>query len=220
VTLPAVQLNSLYRSYGRQKVLVNINLVVNSGRILRITGGNGAGKTTLLRILATGLQPSKGTGLIYGANLVGEADKARRRLLYLGSASGNSPILTARENLSFSAKVYGAPIPDINQVLEVIGLTKSADRTVRTFSTGMKKRLGIGRLLLIPADLWLLDEPYAGLDQEGTTLVNNLLFDALEDGKTVIFTSHALEDSPFPNEATLELVNGRLCTRDSKVNHV
>ena len=84
----------------------------------------------------------------------------------------------------------------------------------------MKKRLGIGRLLLIPADLWLLDEPYAGLDQEGTTLVNNLLFDALEDGKTVIFTSHALEDSPFPNEATLELVNGRLCTRDSKVNHV
>lgn len=220
MTVPAVQLNSLYRNYGRQKVLVNINLVVNPGRILRITGGNGAGKTTLLRVLSTGLQPSKGTGLIYGADLVDEADKARRRLLYLGSASGNSPILTARENLSFSAKVYGAPLPDVNQALEVIGLTKSAERPVRTFSTGMKKRLGIGRLLLIPADLWLLDEPYAGLDQEGTALVNNLFSAALEDGKTVIFTSHALEALTFPDEVALELINGRLCASDSKVNHV
>tara|TARA_B100000686_G_C16715875_1_gene931950 strand:- start:307 stop:969 length:663 start_codon:yes stop_codon:yes gene_type:complete len=220
VTLPAIQLNALYRNYGRHKVLVNINLVVNPGRILRITGGNGVGKTTLLRVLSTGLRPSNGTGLIFGANLIGEADKIRKRVLYLSAASGNSPVLTARENLNFSAKVYGAPIQNVNRVLEVIGLTKSADRTVRTFSTGMKKRLGIGRLLLIPADLWLLDEPYAGLDQEGATLVNNLLSDAIANGKTVIFTSHSFDNSQFPEEIVLELVNGKLCTSDSRLSNV
>jgi len=187
--------------------------------MLRIAGGNGAGKTTLLRVLATGLRPSQGTGLIFGADLVREAHRVRSRVMYLSTAGGNSPTLTARENLSFSAKIYGAPIQDVNQVLEVVGLTKAASRTVRTFSTGMKKRLGIGRLLLIPADLWLLDEPYAGLDQEGTDLVNNLLSDALGHGKTVITTSHAIKGSTNSTEAVLELVNGRLRKPNSEANN-
>jgi heme ABC exporter ATP-binding subunit CcmA len=219
VILPAIELNSLYRRYGRQQVLININLVVDSGRIVSLVGGNGAGKTTLLRVLTTRLRPSHGTGLIFGADLVSEAHIVRRRVMYLSAAGGNSPTLTARENLTFSAKVYGTPVQDADRILEIIGLTKAADRTVRTFSSGMKKRLGIGRLLLTQADLWLLDEPYSGLDQDGVELVNNLLSDAQEHGRTVIMASHNIENLTHSGEAVLELVNGRLRKPSSEVKN-
>ena len=217
---PAIELRSLYRRYGRDFVLLDLNLMVEPGRVVLLKGANGAGKTTLLRVLATRLRPSRGAGRIFGADLVREAHLARSRVAYLSVLGGHSPTLTARENLGFAAAVYGTPGDEVERVLAAVGLERARDRTVRTFSSGMKKRLGVARLLLAPGDLWLLDEPYAALDEEGKGLIDDLLTDARARGKTVLMASHALERASRFAEAILELDGGRLRRADPEVRRV
>ncbi len=217
---PAIELRSLYRRYGRNFVLADITLTVEAGRTVLLKGANGAGKTTLLRVLATRLRPSRGSGRIFGADLAREAQSVRRRVAYLSVLGGHSPTLTARENLHFAATIYGSPATAVDRSLASVGLGGVGDRTVRTFSSGMKKRLGLARLLLAPSDLWLLDEPYAALDEEGKGLIDDLLTDAQARGKTVIMASHALERCGRFAEATLELEGGRLRRADPEVQHV
>ena len=162
------------RRYGAAYVLRGVNLKVTPGRTLVLRGGNGAGKTTLLRVLSTRLRPSRGGGRVLGFDLIKDAHRIRERIAYLSVFGGAYGALTARENLALAAELYGKQAR-LDAYLERVGLANTRDKLVRTFSSGMKKRLGIARLLLADADLWLLDEPYTALDEAGRELIDALL---------------------------------------------
>lgn len=221
---PAIQLTGLSKRLGAATVLRALDLEVTGGHLIVLRGSNGAGKTTLLRLLATRLRPTRGRGAVFGFDLVERADEVRRRVGLVSVYGGNYPVLTARENLRMAARL-GSRIPTaqplatrtgklgadaIDAVLDRIQLSKAADQLVRTYSSGMKKRLGLGRLLLLDPTLWLLDEPYAALDEDGKELVDDALARAKERGRTVLLASHERERSAVLADAELELEDGWL----------
>ena len=218
-TTPAVELSGLARRYGAAYVLKNVNLSVSPGRTLMLRGGNGAGKTTLLRVLSTRLRPSRGGGSVLGFDLVGEAHRVRERVAYLSVFGGAYGALTARENLVLAARLYGNDT-DVEGYLEHVGLKNAQNKLVRTFSSGMKKRLGVARVLLSGADLWLLDEPYAALDEAGRELIDALLEAAKVEGKTVIMASHELERSARFADRILDVQGGTLVSGAREVSRV
>lgn len=206
---PAIALAGVARRYGRQFVLQDVHLEVAAGRIVVVAGSNGAGKTTLLRLLATRLRPSRGTGRVFGFDLLRDAASVRANVAYLGVLGGSYPALSAHENLRLASALY--PTADdgaVHALLDRVGLSHAADKLVREFSSGMKKRLAIARLLLVDAPLWLLDEPYAALDEEGKRMVDDLLVSARAEGRTVLLASHEVDRSgPFA-DAVIEVADG------------
>ena len=208
---PAIALDGLGRRYGRQFVLRDVHLEVAAGRVVVLAGSNGAGKTTLLRILATRLRPSRGTGRVFGLDLVRDAPAVRALVAYLGVLGGSYPALTAEENLRLTATLYGTregAHARIHALLDRMGLGGADGKLVREFSSGMKKRLAIARLLLTDAPLWLLDEPYAALDEAGKALVDDLLVSARADGRTVLLASHEVDRSGTWADAVVEVSGG------------
>ncbi|HEX6474144.1 MAG TPA: heme ABC exporter ATP-binding protein CcmA [Candidatus Limnocylindria bacterium] len=192
---PAVATHQLARLFGRSAALAGVSMRVSAGRTIALLGPNGAGKTTLLRILATSLRPSFGRVEIEGIDLTAHPDVARRRVAYLPHATGLYDDLTAAENLAFAAtmRAVSEPRAAVRRVLGEVGLTADADRRVRTFSAGMRRRLALGRLLLTDWSVVLLDEPHAALDSDGMALVDRLLQGWHEAGVTVLVASHQAE---------------------------
>ena len=206
----AIDLDRIDRRWGRERILRAVSLQVAEGRVVALHGHNGSGKTTLLRLLATRLRPSGGSGRIFGHDLVKEGAAIRKRVGYLSVQSGSYGPLTARENLTLAATLCGAPEDRVDVMLERVGMQAHAHRLVRVFSSGMKRRLALARLLLQDADLWLLDEPYASLDEDGRQLVDGLLVEARDVGRTALVASHEPERLAPLVDATLELEMGEL----------
>jgi heme exporter protein A len=209
---PAIELSSLARRYGWEFVLKDINLVVTTGKIVVLKGNNGTGKTTLLKVLSTRLRPSRGSGRIFGNDLVKQANEVRKSIAYLSVSGDSYPSLTAFENLKLAARLYNLEFTkaELEGKLEAVGLLQARDKLVREFSSGMKKRLGIARVLLSDAELWLLDEPYNALDENGQLLVDELLKTAKLDNRTVMMATHDLERSSRFADSVLELRDGIL----------
>src|SRR5690606_21354848 len=144
--VPAIALENVGRRMGRETVLDGIDLEIAAGRVVVLRGGNGAGKTTLLRMLATRLRPTHGAGRAFGCDLVKHGAEVRRRVGLLSVLGGNYPVLTARENLRLTMALAGTPDGEgIDHVLARVRLESAADKLVRTYSSGMKKRLGLAR---------------------------------------------------------------------------
>jgi heme exporter protein A len=195
VPIPAVATREVARLFGRSAALAGVSLEVERGRLITLIGPNGAGKTTLLRILATSLRPTFGTAHVDGIDVAERPELVRARVSYLSHATGLYDELTAAENLRFAATMLGRPNPmdaTANALAEV-GLQADADRRVRGFSAGMRRRLALGRILLATPSLVLLDEPHAALDAEGMALVDRLLERWRGDGTTVLVASHQSE---------------------------
>ena len=208
----AVELYSLARRYGRNYVLKEINLSVSAGKTVILRGDNGAGKTTLLRVLSTRLKPSRGGGKVYGYDLVRQADEVRQRVIYLPVFGGHYPMMSALENLQLAARLSQQRVAgaELETQLEQVGLLDARHKLVRTFSSGMKKRLMLARLRLSQARLWLLDEPYTALDEQGQGLVDELLLSAKAQGKTVMMASHELKRAEALADSILAVAQGRL----------
>src|SRR5690606_16945753 len=172
--VPAVALHGLARRFGRRWVLRGIDLRVEPGEVVALTGRNGSGKTTLLRVCATALRPTRGTGEVFGNDLVRDADAIRELIGFLGHHPGLYDDLTAAENLVFACRMAGMPASEsaVVAALEQVGLAEERKERVRGFSAGMRRRLALARLLLRPPRLLLLDEPYASFDADGILLVN------------------------------------------------
>jgi heme exporter protein A len=165
-----------------------VDLAVAAGELWLVTGANGAGKTTLIRLLAGLLRPSGGT-----------VDVQAQHLAYLGHQLGLKDDLTVEENLRFHAALGGGGGVSINTAICTVGLDLARFQAVRTLSAGQRKRSALARLLLCPADLWLLDEPYANLDAEGVALVDRLLAEQLSAGGACIMSTHgALRPPDLP----------------------
>ncbi len=206
-----IQAQNLSKLYGDFPALQNITFDVPAGEILGLLGRNGAGKTTLLKLLALLARPSDGKLSIAGFE-EGDAAAVHRRMGLLGHSTFLYDDLSAEENLLFYADLYG--VADARRVcremLETVGLRPFAGELVRNFSRGMCQRLTIGRLFLHDPDLLLLDEPFTGLDDRATTLLENLLRQAQRRGKTVVLCTHQIEMALKVADRLLILERGKI----------
>jgi len=166
-----------------------VDFALHGGEIALVEGDNGSGKTTLMRVLTGMLHAGEGEVLLDGAPFA--LDTMAGAVVFLGHHLGLKFDLTARENLAVSAGLYGVRAgTTIAAVLADVGLAGFEDEPIRRLSAGQKKRAALARLLLLPARVWLLDEPYANLDREGIALVNRLLREHAARGGAALVTSH------------------------------
>ncbi|HUZ84098.1 MAG TPA: ABC transporter ATP-binding protein, partial [Gaiellales bacterium] len=163
------------RVFGHRRALDGLDLTVAAGETLLLTGPNGAGKTTLLRILATAIRPGAGEVSVAGLPLPGRAAAVRPLIGYLGHRPLVYPPLTGRENLRLYAALHGVKDAAADAVLERFGLAGRAGDRVSEFSRGMLQRLALARAMVASPRLLLLDEPTAGLDEDGRDLLRELL---------------------------------------------
>ena len=184
----------LSKYYGLRPVLRHVSLAVTQGEFVAILGPNGAGKTTLLRVLATLVRPDGGKLSIGGADVLQHPQQARAQIGMVSHQPLVYPDLTAFENLTFYARMYGVGRKDeqalVTGVLDRVDLLRRAQEPVRTFSRGMLQRLAIGRAILHDPALLLLDEPYTGLDQTSANRLNALLRELAVAGRAVVMTTH------------------------------
>lgn len=199
----ALDLVGLVHRYGRSYVLRGANLRLGRGEVLALYGANGAGKTTLLRIIATALTPTRGGGTVLGSPLK-ERESIRSRTLIVSHALGLYPDLDGPENLEFSVSMHRGSLPRarLEAALERVGLGGVKTR-VRGYSSGMRKRLALAKVLLLEPELVLLDEPFAALDPDGKNLVEDILRAERSKGTTLIVSSH--EPERTAQLATLEV---------------
>jgi heme exporter protein A len=209
---PAVITHELARLFGGSAALAGVTLSVEAGRCVALFGPNGAGKTTLLRVLSTAIRPSYGAAAVDGIGVTEAPDLVRRRVAYLGHASGLYDDLTARENLGFAAAMLGIAgsiaSRRIADLLEEVGLSSHGDERIHGFSAGMRRRLALARILLARPSLVLLDEPFAALDEEGIRFVEGLLRSWRHGGVTTLVASHASERLLGLADAAIHLADG------------
>jgi heme ABC exporter ATP-binding subunit CcmA len=202
----------LRKAYGPILVLDGISLALPRGQCLALLGPNGAGKTTLLRLLATLQRPTSGALTIDGVDALRDPDRVRPLLGVVAHGSYVYEDLTARENLRFWETLRGGdPSPArLSAALAQVELDGVAGERVRTFSAGMKRRLGLARVLLAKARLLLLDEPFTGLDRRGQKWVNEFLLAFKAAGGTAVVATHSLGGSLAVADRVAILAQGRL----------
>lgn len=189
-----IEVKKLVKRFGLKTILRGLDFQVQPGEFVALLGPNGAGKTTFLRILASLSRPSLGSVKVAGYSLPNESAQVRAKLGVVSHLPLLYPDLTAEENLQFYARMYGITNYQsrINQVLALIGLENRRKDFVRTFSRGMSQRLAIGRAILHEPEVILFDEPYTGLDQDASAMLDDVLRTVASHGRTVVMTSHDL----------------------------
>jgi heme exporter protein A len=189
-----IEVRQLVKTFGLKPVLRGVDFRAERGEFVALLGPNGAGKTTMLRILASLSRPTLGEVRVAGFLLPGQASDVRRLLGVVSHQPLLYGDLTAEENLRFYARMYG--LSDVksrvDQMLTTVGLEARRGDRVRQFSRGMQQRLAIGRALLHNPQVMLLDEPYTGLDQDASAMLDGLLRQVAAGGRTVVMTSHDL----------------------------
>jgi len=205
--MAVIELGGLSRRYGERIALADVTLSLEAGLTLVVFGPNGAGKTTLLRVLATLLRPHSGTVRIAGAELPEEAWRVRGRIGLLGHEPLLYRALSARENLAYHARLHGLGGQRIEQLLELIKLSRRADEPVASLSRGMVQRIAACRAVLHDPEVLLLDEPRANLDPRGIELLEPLIGAA--SGRTRVLSSHDPSGGLAEADLVLGLRGGR-----------
>ena len=220
-------LHKIYRSGGKAiRALKGIDLEISTG-MFGLLGPNGAGKTTLMRILAGIVQSSHGTVIIDGHAMNSEAGRIRVKSMlgYLPQELGMYPDLTARQFIDYMGLLKGMKDTrlrkaKVNEVIEMVGLTEAANRKIKEFSGGMKRRVGIAQALVNDPKLLIVDEPTAGLDPEERIRFRNLLV-SLAVNRVVILSTHIVDDigQTCQSMAVLDRGNIRFHGSPSELTH-
>ncbi len=210
----------LFREVVRTEALKGVNLRVRAGSIFGLLGPNGAGKTTLVKILSTLLLPTSGTAQVLGHDVTRETDWLRPRIgLVLGGERGLYSRINARENLRYFADLYGIPVSErerrITEVLERVDLSSAADRRVEEYSRGMKQKLHIARGILHRPAILFLDEPTIGLDPKSARETRKLVRSLIQDGVTILLTTHYMFEAEELCPELAVLSRGRVVAHDT-----
>ncbi|MFF9392131.1 ABC transporter ATP-binding protein [Streptomyces griseoluteus] len=207
--MTSIELRDLTKEYGGRRAVDRLTLTVRPGRVTGFLGPNGAGKSTTMRLVLGLDRPTSGTATLDGHPYAGLRDPLRRvgALLDARAAHGSR---TAHDHLLALAVSNRLPVARVGEVLERTGLAPVARRRVRTFSLGMRQRLGIAAALLGDPEVILLDEPANGLDPEGIVWVRTLLRGLAAQGRTVLVSSHLMGETAAFADHLVVLGRGRL----------
>ncbi len=188
-----IDIQAVSKAFGAFTAVRDVSFSLAEGEIVALVGHNGAGKTTLIKLMLGFLRPTAGTVRVLGGDPA--ADPAvRAHLGYLPESVSFNPALTGRETLAFYAALKRAPHRQIIELLERVGLAQAADRRVRTYSKGMRQRLGLAQALLGAPQVLLLDEPTTGLDPALRRDFYGFLDELRAGGATILLSSHALSE--------------------------
>jgi len=212
----AVALTDAVAVIGGFPVLAGATLTVARGEIVLLRGPNGAGKTSVLRLCAGLLPLERGRGTVLGLDLVDDRDAIRSRVGLLGHRNGLYADLTVAENVSFWGATVGATDDEIAAAMERLGVAgRLRDVAVVKLSAGQKRRTALACLVARRAELWLLDEPHAGLDAGGRDELDLVLRQAVAAGATVVVASHELERAGSLADRIVDVVGGQVREGDT-----
>jgi ABC-2 type transport system ATP-binding protein len=211
---PIIRIKGLKKSFGSTVALAGVDMELERGTVLGLLGRNGAGKTTLVRILATLLTPDAGRATIAGADVVLRAPIVRSLIGFAGQYAAVDETLTGRENLELAARLYGlrrrAARDRAAETLRRLSLTAAADRPVRTYSGGMRRRLDLGASLVGHPLLLILDEPTTGLDPRTRSELWAFIKELVRDGTSVLLTTQYLEEADRLADRIAVIERGRV----------
>ena len=207
-----IKLQGISKSYGRLAVLKNCDLALESGQLLCLLGSNGAGKTTLLRVASGLLSADQGKLLVNGAEWSLKSPEWRRKCSLVAHKTFLYQNLSGLENLRFFSRLYQRELSEkeLKERLTEAGLARAGDKQVQAYSRGMQQRLTIARALLSDPDVLILDEPFSGLDKDGSTLLKRLLAELKGRGGMVLMTSHDPQTALAVTDGFVRLSRGVL----------
>ena len=191
---PVIELNDVVAVLGQFPALAGANLQVSRGEIVLLQGPNGAGKTSILRVCAGLLPIERGSGRVLGIDLVAQRDEVRSRVGLLGHSIGLYLDLTVEQNIRFWASMVNATEEEIVRAMSLMRIDGrlSSVKTAR-LSAGQRRRCALASLIVRRAEIWLLDEPHAGLDAQGRDELDSVLRHAVSAGATIVLASHEME---------------------------
>ena len=196
---PAINVQGLVKRFGEVTALDGISLSVEPGTVFGLLGPNGAGKTTAVRILTTIIAPDQGTASVLGYDVVKQADEVRRVIGLAGQYAAVDDLLSGRENLAMIGKLTHIPRETIQtraaELLDRFDLGEAADRPVRTYSGGMRRRLDLAAALVNKPPVLFFDEPTTGLDPLGRSQMWDMIRELVKDGTTVLLTTQYLDEA-------------------------
>ena len=214
----AIEVRGLRKGFGERPVLWDLDLSVGWGEFLVIFGANGVGKTTLLNVLSTQARPDGGSVWVAGVERGRNDGLIRRRVGVVAHGGLLYRDMTCYENLLFYGRMFSLDRPGqrAEEVLRWVGLDRRRGQRVSTLSHGMHKRLSIARAVLHDPSVLLMDEPEAGLDQEALELLERLMDRWKADGRTVVMTTHNLDQGLRWGERVAILSGGRIAFQESR----
>ncbi|GAA3034201.1 hypothetical protein GCM10020000_09350 [Streptomyces olivoverticillatus] len=207
--MTSIDIRELTKRYGPVHALDRLTVTVQPGRVTGFLGPNGAGKSTTMRIVLGLDRPTSGTALVGGQPYTSFAEPLRHVGAVLDAAAAH-PARTAHDHLLTLALANRIPARRVEEVLEEAGLAPAARRRVRTFSLGMRQRLGLAAALLGDPPVLMLDEPTNGLDPEGIVHLRRLTRRLAEEGRTVLISSHLMNEMAQTADHLVVLGRGRL----------
>jgi ABC-2 type transport system ATP-binding protein len=198
-TATAVEARGLGKRFGDRWVLRDVDLAVPPGSVVGLLGPNGAGKTTTVRLLTTLLRPDAGSARVAGFDVVTDAGQVRRRIGLAGQSATVDGLLSGRANLELVTRLYHRTRREARrraaELLDRFDLVDAADRAVRTYSGGMRRRLDLAASLVADPPVLFLDEPTTGLDPHSRNALWTLLRELVADGTTLVLTTQYLEEA-------------------------
>lgn len=219
-TDPVVSLHDTVAVLGGFPVLAGATLDVARGEVLLLRGPNGAGKTSLLRLCAGLLPVSRGEAHVFGLDLATDRELVRPRVGLLGHRNGLYTDLSVEENVQFWGATVGASADEIEAAMRRLGVDgRLRSVPVARLSAGQKRRTALACLVARRAELWLLDEPHAGLDAAGRDELDRLLRQAVAAGATVIVASHELERAGSLADRIVDVIGGRVVEHGEYEEH-
>jgi ABC transporter DrrB family efflux protein len=213
-TQPAVRVKGVVKRFGSTTALAGVDLEVPEGMVFGLLGPNGAGKTTLVRILATLLQPDAGQAELLGLDVVADPAKVREQLALTGQFAAVDELLTGRENLEMFGRLFRLSRAEArsraSELLERFELTDAADRTAKTYSGGMRRRLDLASSMLTQPRVLFLDEPTTGLDPRSRNEIWDIVRDLRRAGTTILLTTQYLEEADQLADEIAVIDHGRV----------
>ena len=216
---PGIVAEGLGKQFGDLWALRDLDLHVPAGTVLGLLGHNGAGKTTAVRILTTLAQPTTGTARVAGLDVVADAAAVRAKIGLAAQAATVDGLLSARKNLELVGRLYHLPRAAARaragELLERLGLAADADRLVKTFSGGMRRRLDLAATLVAAPPVLFLDEPTTGLDPQSRNDLWQLLRELVAEGATLLLTTQYLDEADRLADDIVVLDHGRVAASGS-----
>lgn len=217
MSVEAIHFEHVVMNFGKVQAIDDISLQIGQGQVVGLLGHNGAGKTTSIKIILGILKPTSGAVSVFGHDPANNVKMAalRKQMGYLPENLSFYPQLSGRETLRYFARLKGAGKQEQEQLLDEVGLLHAADRRVKTYSKGMRQRLGLAQAMLNQPKLLILDEPTVGLDPVATRDLYDKIERLKKQGTTIILCSHVLSGIEEHLDRTLILSAGKMLAQGS-----